>query len=58
MTMRMVTTNDLEALADQINAAFSRKDKEIAKLQKEIDVLKEFVNSQAAAPKKKVAKKT
>lgn len=55
--MRMVTTNDLEALADQINVAFSRKDKEIAKLQKEIDVLKEFVNSQAAAPKKKVAKK-
>jgi len=56
--MRMVTTNDLEALAEQINTAFARKDKEIAKLQEEIKVLKEFVNAQAKpAPKKKVAKK-
>jgi hypothetical protein len=57
--MRMITTNDLEALAEQINTAFARKDKEIANLQKEIKVLKEFVNAQAKPdPKKKVAKKT
>lgn len=55
--MRMITSNDLEALAEQINVAFARKDKEIARLQKEIDVLKEFVNAQAATPKKKAAKK-
>jgi hypothetical protein len=55
--MRMVTTNDLEALADQINVAFAEKDKEITRLQKEIDVLKEFVNATAAAPKKRATKK-
>lgn len=56
--MRMITTNDLEALANQINEAFAQKDAEISALQAEIKVLKEFVNKKAAAPRKKVAKKT
>lgn len=45
--MRMITTKDLEEMAEQVNVAFKRSDKKIAALEAELKVLKEFVNSQA-----------
>jgi len=50
--MRMITTKDLESLADQVNTAFDRSNKRIDDLEKKIKALQE------PQPAKRAAKKT
>ena len=50
--MRMITTKDLESLADQVNVAFDRANKRIEQLEKKIEAL------EPPKPAKRAAKKT
>lgn len=50
--MRMITTKDLEGLADQVNIAFDRANKRIEQLEKKLEAL------EPPKPAKRAAKKT